>query len=280
MARRRSLRVWGFCAALWAAPAAAEAPKRVVSMNLCTDQLALMLAAPGQLLSVSYLAHDPGSSAMHEEAARLPANHGLAEEIFLLKPDLVLAGRYTTRTTVHLLQRLGTPVAIFEPEDDFEAVRANLRLMGRALGREAEAESAVARFEADLAALAPDPAARRPRAAVYSANGYTSGERGLSGRILAAAGFANVAAELGMARGGALALESLVLAEPDLVILGRTYPGSSRAEEILRHPALDALRGRSATETLTDRDWICGTPYVLRAVADLREARLKLEASR
>ncbi|MGA0716208.1 MAG: ABC transporter substrate-binding protein, partial [Gemmobacter sp.] len=34
-------------------PAAAAPPGRVVSINLCTDQLAMMLAAPGQLVSVS-----------------------------------------------------------------------------------------------------------------------------------------------------------------------------------------------------------------------------------
>ena len=39
-----------------AVPAFADAPARVVSMNLCTDQLAMMLAAPGQLVSVSHLA--------------------------------------------------------------------------------------------------------------------------------------------------------------------------------------------------------------------------------
>ena len=31
----------------------ADAPARVVSMNLCTDQLALMLSREGQLISVS-----------------------------------------------------------------------------------------------------------------------------------------------------------------------------------------------------------------------------------
>mgnify|MGYP006999250795 CR=1 FL=1 len=61
-----------------AAPAAlpppATPPARVVSMNLCTDQLAMALAAPGQLISVSYIARDPRASAMAEEAlADLPA---------------------------------------------------------------------------------------------------------------------------------------------------------------------------------------------------------------
>ncbi len=36
-----------------------QAPRRVVSMNLCTDQLAILDARPGQLHSVSYLAKRP-----------------------------------------------------------------------------------------------------------------------------------------------------------------------------------------------------------------------------
>ncbi|MEL6267927.1 MAG: ABC transporter substrate-binding protein, partial [Pseudomonadota bacterium] len=51
-----------------ASTAAAQPPARVVSMNLCTDQLAMLIASPGQLVSVSYLARDPASSAMAAEA--------------------------------------------------------------------------------------------------------------------------------------------------------------------------------------------------------------------
>ncbi len=277
MVRRRLLAA-ALCCGL-GLPVVAEAPRRVVSMNLCTDQLALMLAAPGQLVSVSYLAHDPRASAMVAEAAALPGNHGLAEEIFLLKPDLVLAGRYTTPTTVAMLERLGIPVVVFDPEEDFDGIRANLRRMGAALGRAAAAEAAVARFDADLAALR-DPEGPRPRAALYSANGYTSGDRSLSGQILRAGGFDNIAVEAGIPTGGTLPLERLALSDPDLVILGRRYPGASRAEEMLDHPVLAVLRDRVASHAMTDRDWVCGTPHVLRAVAGLRTARLKLEALR
>ena len=74
------------------APLPAHQPRRVVSINLCTDQLAMMMAGPGQLVSVSHLAGDPTYSTMPEAAAAYPANRGLAEEVYLLKPDLVLAG--------------------------------------------------------------------------------------------------------------------------------------------------------------------------------------------
>lgn len=257
-------------------PGAAEPPRRVLSMNLCTDQLAMMLAAPGQLVSVSYLAQDPTASAMADQAARLPVNHGLAEEIFLMRPDLVLAGAWSTPETIRLLKRLEIPVEMFPIETDIAGIRANIRRMGEVLGREAQAQAMLARFDADLARLADAPPGPRPRAALYMANGYSSGRDSLAGQIVDLAGFDNIADELGLPAGGTLALESLLLADPDLLIEGRRYDGHARAQEMLDHPALKALsRGRPA-EVISDPDWICGTPFILRAVAGLRDARLAL----
>lgn len=257
-------------------PVAAEPPQRVVSMNLCTDQLAMLLAAPGQLLSVSYLARDPQSSTMVAEAMAYPVNHGLAEEIYRLKPDLVLAGAYTTQATVAMLRRLDIPVAIFPPEADFDGIRGNLRRMGELLGRETEAGAQIAAFDAGLAALT-DEIASRPRAALYQANGYTTGDDSLAGRIMLAAGLDNIAAQVGLTGGGVLALEQLVLANPDLLIRGRRYAGASRSEEILDHPAVTALAERAGEAVIEDQDWVCGTPHVLAAIARLRKARLQLE---
>lgn len=252
-------------------PALGDAPRRVLSMNLCTDQLAMLVAAPGQLISVSHLAHDPRGSAMVDAAAAYPANHGLAEEIVLMQPDLVLAGRFTATATTRLLQRLGKPVEIFEPENDLQGIRDNLRRMGRLLGREAVAEAIVARFDTDLAALRSAPV-RPGRAVLYAANGYSSGDNTLAGAILRAAGLSNIAAELGLTYGGTLQLEQLLLSDPDLVILGRKLPGASRSEEVLDHPALSALIARQPSEVMSDSDWVCGTPHVLRAIAALRVA--------
>ena len=90
-------------------------PARVVSINLCTDQLAMMLADPGQLVAVSHLARDPRSSTMVAQAMAYPITYGRAEEVFLKAPDLVLAGTYTTQATVDLLQGLGVEVALLAP---------------------------------------------------------------------------------------------------------------------------------------------------------------------
>lgn len=243
-------------------------------MNLCTDQLAMLLAAPGQLVSISHLARDPGSSAMAEEAMAHPVNHGQAEEIYRLKPDLVLAGAYTTQATVAMLQRLDVRVEIFDPEAGFDDMRGNLRRMGKLLGRTDEAEAQVAAFDAGLAALT-DEGAARPRAALYQANGYTTGDNSLAGQIMRAAGLDNIAAEAGLSGGGVLALEQLVMANPDLLIRGGRHAGASRAEDILDHPAVAMLAAAAVEAVIPDRDWVCGTPRALSAIARLREARLR-----
>ena len=248
--------------------ARAEPPARVVSLNLCTDQLAMMIAAPGQLYSVSHIALDPRASAMADEAGSYRINHGLAEEIYLMRPDLVLTGSHTRRVTARMLERLGIPVAVFEPATSLDDVRENIVRIGEILGERQRAKRLLDDFDRRLDRIRSTDAGGK-RAAIYSANGYTSGRDTLAGRILTAAGLTNIAAEAGYSGGGTMPLESLALADPDLVVTSHPYPGSSRSEEILQHPVVKHLRTVSRHAAMSDHDWVCGTPYVLRAIARL-----------
>ena len=270
-------------ALLFAAPALAApvlaAPVRVVSINLCTDQLAMMLAAPGQLVSVTHLSRDPAASVMAEAAAGYAANHGQAEEVYLMHPDLVLAGRYTAQPTVAMLRRLGIPVAVFEPANSFADLQADMLRMGQLLHRETEAGQMAADFAARLALLqAKAPTGPRPVAATWSARGYMSGRESLAGEIIETAGFDTLAERLGRDRGSFLPLEALVMADPDLVVTGRSQKGHARAEESLSHPAFRTLTGNRSL--LEDRDWICGLPSVLEATEKMGRARAAIEGER
>lgn len=259
------------------APAAGEAPRRVVSMNLCTDQIAMLVAAPGQLVSVSHLAARPDVSLMSAEAAGLAINHGLAEEIFRLDPDLVVAGTYTTRATVNLLRRLGRRVEEFRPEASFADIRENVRRMGELLGREAEAARLIAAFDAEAAALAAAPPGEdapgkgAPVLGSFGANSYTSGAGTLENAIVGAAGLRHLGEDLAITGTTRLPLEALVLADPDYVLLWeRSRNDPSRAADILRHPALDARFSSERRLSADSRAWICGTPLTLEAVKRLR----------
>lgn len=258
--------------ALHGSPSAAASPKRIVSLNVCTDQMAMLLADEGQLLSVSFLASDPNTSALAEHAGRYAVNHGSAEEVYMLKPDLVLAGTFTTRTTVDLLRRRGIPVEEFAPPASFEEMKAEFRRMGDVLGRRDRAEAILADFDAELARLRANPVPDR-RVALYYANSYSSGAGTLVDEVVQAAGLRNVAREAGLAGTGILPLEMLVMADPDIIVVADDhYDAPALAQQNFRHPAYLDLVARKKSAVLPPALTVCGGPFTLEAVRLLQEA--------
>ena len=243
------------------------APQKIVSLNLCTDQLLMLLADPNQIASLSKIVGDPNVTFLAEKSAAFKKNRGDAEEIFINSPDLVVAGVYTEKATVQILQSLGVRVEIFPIEQNFDDIVKNIKKMGLLIGHSDRAKRMIDDFNFRLEELRSG-ITERPRAAIYSANGYTTGTETLSGQILKTAGFRNITEEVGMSFGGTLPLETLIMLKPDLVITGKAYPGHSRSEEILTHPVLRPFK----TITQTDAKWICGTPAVLDAVEELQRA--------
>lgn len=262
---------------LTGAAAFAETPRKVVSMNVCTDQLAMMVAGEGQLHSLSQLSIDPRTSAMAEEAQAYHINSARAEEIYLMQPDLVLAGTFTARASVEMLERLGVRVLRFEPAYSLADVPERLREMGEALGQPERAAELAEEFEAGLAALRAAAPDKRPRAIQYVANGFTQGENTLSDEMIEAAGFSNIAAELGISFGARMPLELLAMSAPDLVMTSELYPGASRSEDVPQHPVVAAVTQDRAPVRMASRDWLCGTPFVLRAIKALAAERAAVE---
>src|SRR5665647_3724329 len=76
------------------APAVAAGLPRIVSMNVCTDQLLLPLADPAQILGLSRFARDGWQSWAAEQARRYPTLSGGTEDVLELKPDVVVASSF------------------------------------------------------------------------------------------------------------------------------------------------------------------------------------------
>jgi iron complex transport system substrate-binding protein len=254
------------------ASAALADPQRVVSLNVCTDQMAMLVAAEGQLYSVSHLAADPSVSTMADTAQRYAINYGLAEEIFMMKPDLVLAGTYTTRSTVELLRKLGIAVEEFSPATSFDEVRADFRRMGQLLGREEKVQSILAGFDAELAALAAQPPTGKS-VALYYANSYTSGSGTLVDAVVEVAGVDNIGRRLGLSGTAKLPLEALILANPDIIVLGdHQYSRPALAQANFSHPAFEAFISDKTVLTIPPPATICGGPFTVDAARVLRIA--------
>ncbi len=256
---------------LWAGAAVAEAPGRVVSMNLCTDQMAMALAAPGQLVSISRISADPLSSPLSEAAAGYALNAGLAEEIYAFQPDLVLAGEYSDPVAVGLLRDLGVRVEQFLIVRSLDEIPGNLRRMGRLLGQEAAADALADGVAARLAEVAP-AGAPRPVAAFFFANGYSLGPGTLAHDIVRRAGFDNLTEVLGYAGGARLSLEDLLMNAPDVLITAAGYPGASRSEAVMAHPVLEVL-----PQVIRGPEWVCGTQFTLAALDQMVAARRAMD---
>lgn len=278
MAERRPKRALGTALvvaslALAATPAAGARPERIVSLNMCTDELVLRLADPAAIASVTWLSQDPRNANMAEAARRYPANHGLVEELLAFRPDLVIAGSFTTRNTVALLKRVGAPVREFGVPRDLAGVKAQIAEMAALLGEPARGEALIGEIDARLARLAQRIGKERPKALVLRPNGFTVGRGSLVDEILTRAGFVNLAAELGIDNYGQIALETVALGEADILILNTSEGGTpSLAHEILNHPLIGRLGDRLRLVPLPSRLWTCAGPAVIDAIEMLIDA--------
>jgi iron complex transport system substrate-binding protein len=268
------IRSWTWCAAaalafLASVPARAEAPRRIVSMNLCTDQMALLLAGPERIVSISFLGADPAESPLADLAKGIPINHGLAEEVIAAQPDLVLAGRYTTGFAKAMLRRLNYPVIEIESPETIAGIHATLTELGNALGMQARAAELLADMNRRLASVTAPPG-RYGSAIIFDANGFTVGRPGLADEIMTLTGLVNKAPELGIGAYGQVPLETMLATRPDRIIYLIYRPGvPSIASATMEHPALKHGMGGRKTLTVPGRLLTCGTPMVAEAAERL-----------
>ena len=273
--RKRLSRLSGLtflAGALLSAPVSA-APERVMSLNLCTDQLAMTLAEPEQLISVSFLAREPDLSMLHEKAQGFPVNRGLAEEVFLEKPDLVVTGTYSLHNTTALLKRLGFRIEEFSFVQTLDTIPGEIRRMGALLGQEARAEKLAEDFSQELDAIAKSQCDMRPTMIAYDQNGVALGSGTLADSVMQAAGFANLAADLGLVGVAPFPLEQVIAARPDVIVTSASEGAPTLGEHVPRHPAIAALPDTRIGAFVPAGAWSCGSPAVIeagRALASLR----------
>ncbi|MGE3065594.1 MAG: ABC transporter substrate-binding protein [Hyphomicrobiaceae bacterium] len=257
---------------------AADAPRRIVSLNLCVDQILIDLVAKSRIAALTHLATDASVSAIPEAARGYPFTHGTAEEVIRLDPDLVISQAYSMPATVDLLRRLGRRVEVVPLPQTFADVRALVRRIAQLVGEEARGEALVRRFDDRLAAAAKAAQGQPQRTAlIYQIGGLVSAAGTIVDEALEAAGFVNMAGRYTLTRSGRLPMEELVAHPPDLLVLATApddYP--TAVADNLRHPVVRRIMRRHASVLLPWPLWLCGTPHIADAVERLAAARQAL----
>ena len=268
---------------------ASEKLPRVVSINLCADQLVMLLADPSQILALSRLSRDEAGSRLHKQAMQHPQVQPVAEDIVPLAPDVIVTGPYTSRYTLSLLEELDLRVESLEIAESVDAMFGNMRRVGELLHRQDQAELQIAMLEERLALVDERVEALNlsgegkgvdlPRAAVYDANGYTVGPGSLRGEAMRRAGWHNVAIDRGVESYGVLQLEDMIRLAPEALIESPYSEGTySRGQMLAEHPALRKAGLDPMVIALPSNETICAGPWLVDVIERLLVARERLQS--
>jgi iron complex transport system substrate-binding protein len=246
--------------ALWAAapasaPKAPATPKRIVSVNLCADQLVLALADRGQIAGLTHNASDPELSAAAAKARGLPLLGNSAEQILAIGPDLVVGMPASRSAALAALPGRTYPLLDLDTADRLGQIYTSIRATAKAVGHADRGEALVAKMERELAGL-PKPGRGRV-AAYYQRRGYMTGTGTLIDELMTRLGLVNLAGKLGKPPLSQLSLEEMVAAQPDfLIVESATDTITDQGSEMLHHPALKNIPRISIPQAWT----VCGSP--------------------
>ena len=259
--------LWIVATLLPAAAFAADVPARIVSINLCADELLVTLADPGQIAGLSTYATDPTLSYVADKAKAFRHDAATAETVVGLHPDLILAGRFTKRATRDMLDRLGYRLELLDAARSIDDSIAQIRQVAALVGHADRGEALIADIEAARARTIAAAPRARPTAAVYQRRGYVTGGDTLTGELLAIAGFTNAGEALAGKSGGFVPLEQIVARPPDFIVVAAS---AKRAEDqgsaLLAHPALARLYPPERRIVLPEKLTVCGGPSLPAAL--------------
>lgn len=267
--RRRAARFTRACvcasaislAVLTASGAAATAPQRVASLNLCTDELVLLIAAPGQIVSVTHLARSRHEFALWRTARRYRANDGSVVSVAGMHPDLIVTMGGLGRDRDRLARRIGAEIITLPFPQSLNDLESAIDQLADALGREARGQQLLNALRGLRAS--------RPRRAVdglfLSSGGLTLADGSLGAQWLRLAGV-----DQPQNLGGRIAAERLLTDPPSLVVLsdyrsdqasrGNFWPGYRLIED-----------SREMHTIATDgRRWTCAGPTLIPEILRLR----------
>jgi iron complex transport system substrate-binding protein len=186
-------------------------PLRVVSLDYCADQYVLKLLPRARIVGVSPYA-GAEESYMRAAAAGLRKVRPNAEDVLVLRPDLVVRSFGGGADAPAMFARAGVPVLQLDYAEDVAGVRRVLIETATALGERAKGEAIARDLDLRLKRLRRGAGAR---SGLYmTPGGVTSGPGSLIDELLHGAGLRNFEERPGWVP---LPLERLAYSKPDVV---------------------------------------------------------------
>lgn len=246
---------------LAAAPAlGGPAPRRVASLNLCTDELLLALADKGQIVSVTHLSQQPPETPLWRRARLYRRNDGSLASVAALQPDLVLTMGGGARDRAGLARRLGIRLLDLPYPQRLSDIAANATTVAAALGRPEAARPVIATLK-QLQGSVPQ---KSIETIWLGGGGRTVASGSLAAQWMALAGLRQRPLT-----GDRISLEELLVRPPALILRSDYRAGQYSSEQRwLAHPLV--ARARSRTIATDGRLWTCMGPLLVPEISRLR----------
>jgi iron complex transport system substrate-binding protein len=256
---------------------AADPPRRVVSFNVCSDQLVLALADPSQIVGLSPYASDPALSTEAGKARAFRRISWQAESTIPLDPDLVLVGFSWERSLMQqMLRALGFNVVKIDVVADLAGAFAQIRMVATLLGHPERGEALIAEIDAARQRLAQAPRPASSSALLVGNGGYTVGPASLAAALMNEAGLKPPPGSPA-GYGGFVPLEKLIELRPDVLVMSNALElPDGQGAVYLTHPALQRLYPMNRRIILPSRYTLCGGPSLIPAFDFLTEVVTRL----
>ena len=253
-------------------------PQRIASVTLGSDEILLDLVGPDRLLGVSYFAEDAALSNITDRLEGIEHTDllGNPERLISLEADLVVMAKYNDPAALDQLLDADVPVFVLADFNTIDDIRANIRLLGQATGTEARAEAMIEQMDARLAAVQAKTADQEPvRVLYYEPGGVTYGPGSTVDEIIQLAGGTNVIAEMDLGPYPLIGVETILTAEPDIVLLGGWLSGVvDPVSWFTNDPALSGLRAvqNGRVYAIRDAHMTNVSHYIALGVEDVARA--------
>lgn len=246
---------------------AAATPERIISLDYCADQYVLKFADRDRILAVSPDARKDFSY-MREAAAGLPTVRPIAEDILILKPDLVVRSYGGGPGAADFFRKAGIPVLEVGWAGDMPSVLANTQRMADGLGASGPGAETVADAQARLDAISKNP---QGETILYATpTGFTTGPGSLIHEMIETAGLENFETIPGWR---SIPLERLAYEQPDLVAAAFFGTTEERPDvwSAINHPVARAQLVDDKTVPLDGAWTSCNGWYLVDAIEALSQ---------
>ena len=247
-----------------------DRPTRIVSLDYCADQYVLKLADREQILAVSPDAVKDFSY-MREAAVDMATVRPIAEDVLVLRPDLVVRAYGGGPNAAAFFERAGIPVLQLGWASDIDGEELGsipnlIEHMADGMGQSSRGRALVTAFRSRLKAI---QARSTGDVALYmTPAGVTTGPGSLVHEMLLAAGLENFQRRPGWR---SLPLELLAYEQPDLVAAAffGTRTNHPDAWSASSHPIVRKQLVEPTTVPLEGAWTACGGWFILDAIEAL-----------